>query len=137
MAPCPRRAVHGNLGYRKRAVRPHYLVQSASIEVRSSRNNVSRQRLRVAWSMTGSRTSDNEVIGVRQYVDPNPAVDQILLELAKDDVVTDKKMRSAEIFFSKHRDYQDEGSHDRGFGDNRLFLGDDRPILLTFLPRMK
>jgi len=82
------------------------------------------------------RTSDNEVIGVRQYVDPDPKVDQILLELARHDVVVDKRMRTVEIFFSNRRDYHELKSSDQDFGDNRMFLADDGSILLTFLPRM-
>ena len=81
------------------------------------------------------RASDDAVIGVRQYVDPEPMVDRTLLELSRDDVIVDKKVRSVEIFFSSSRDYDVLRSCDQDFGDNRLFVGDDGSILLTFLPR--
>ncbi|KRR24102.1 hypothetical protein CQ14_15305 [Bradyrhizobium lablabi] len=81
------------------------------------------------------RASDDAVIGVRQYVDPGPMVDRILLELSRDDVIVDKKARSVEIFFSSGRDYDVLRSSDQDFGDNRLFVGDDGSVLLTFLPR--
>ena len=81
------------------------------------------------------RGSDDAVIGVRQYVDPDPMVDRILLELSRDDVIVDEKARSVEIFFSRGRDYDVLKSADQDFGGNRLFVGDDGSILLTFLPR--
>ena len=81
------------------------------------------------------RASDDAVIGVRQHVDPDPMADRILLELSRDDVIVDKKMRSLEVFFSRDRDYDVLRSSDQDFGDNRLFVGDDGSILLTFLSR--
>jgi len=121
-------------------LQPAYLVEAASLEGCSIEIAGTTFRDSGAGDWLGFydwlRTSDNEVIGVRQYVDPDPKVDQTLLELARDDVVVDKKTRSVEIFFSNRRDYQDQGSHDQDFGDNRLFLADDGSILLTFLPRM-
>jgi hypothetical protein len=80
-------------------------------------------------SMTGSAP--------QTYIDPNPTVDRILLELARDDVLVSRKARSVEIFFSRRRDYDALRSSDQDFGDNRLFLSDDGSILLTFLPRMQ
>jgi hypothetical protein len=118
---------------------PAYLVESAIIEGASIESAGTIFRDSGAGDWLGFydwlRTSDNEVIGVRQYVDPDPMVDQILLELVRDDVVVDRKMRSVEIFFSTRRDYDVISSSDQDFGDNRLFLGDDGSILLTFLPR--
>jgi hypothetical protein len=81
------------------------------------------------------RASDDAVIGVHQYVDPDPMVDRILLELSRDDVIVDKKVRSVEIFFSSGRDYNVLRSSDQDFGDNRLFVADDGSIFLTFVPR--
>ena len=117
-----------------------YLVESAIIEGSSIEMAGTTFRDSSAGEWLGFydwlRTSDNEVIGVRQYVNPDPKVDQILLELARDDVLVDKKKRSVEIFFSNRRDYHELESSDQDFGDNRLFIGDDGSILLTFLPRL-
>jgi hypothetical protein len=81
------------------------------------------------------RASDNSVIGVRQFI--NPEIHQFPLDLTRDDVTIDKKQRSVEIFFSNRRDYEQHKSDDQDFGDNRLFLAEDGSILLTFLPRAR
>ena len=122
-------------------LRPAYLVDATSIEGISINFAGTVFRDSGAGDWLGFydwlRTTDDCVIGVRQYIDPNPTVDRILLELARDDVLVSRKARSVEIFFSRRRDYDALRSSDQDFGDNRLFLSDDGSILLTFLPRMQ
>jgi hypothetical protein len=66
-------------------LQPAYLVESATIEGSSIEMGGTTFRDSGAGDWLGFydwlRTSDNEVIGVRQYVDPDPKVDQILLSL--------------------------------------------------------